>query len=70
MPSDAPLTEVSQVLQRMACNDLSQQAAENFPGIFGELACSANQAQDRVRNAVRIVKNIATGEISRKTWKY
>ncbi len=59
---EAAVTEVSQTLKRMASNDLSQQASGDFVGIFAELCRLANEAQDRVRNAVRILSNIAAGD--------
>jgi methyl-accepting chemotaxis protein len=59
------VTVVNRVLQRMANNDLSQRAPENLPGIFGELCISANQAQDRVRNAARILQDIAKGDFKK-----
>jgi methyl-accepting chemotaxis protein len=57
-----PLHEANDVLQRMAVNDLSKDAPENFPGVLGELCRSANAAQSRVQNAIRILKLVATGE--------
>ena len=59
-----PLHEVSSVLQRMAVNDLSKEAVETYPGVLGELCRSANQAQARVQNAIRIVQLVATGEFA------
>ena len=59
------VTEVNRVVKRMACNDLSQRAPGNLPGIFGDLCLSVNQAQDRVRNATRIVENIAKGDFQK-----
>jgi methyl-accepting chemotaxis protein len=59
-----PLHEVSSVLQRMAVNDLSKEAVETYPGALGELCRSANQAQARVQNAIRIVQLVATGEFA------
>jgi methyl-accepting chemotaxis protein len=56
------LQEINQVLGKMAVNDYSQSVRGAYPGIFAELAASANQALDRSRNAVRISNNIAAGE--------
>ncbi len=56
-----PVQEVALVLRRMAKNDLTQRASEHFVGIFAELCASTNEAQDRVRNATRILNDIASG---------
>ncbi len=62
---EAPVREVAALLQRMAANDLSQDAPNRFGGIFGELCDSANQAQSRIKNAIRILENIAAGDYTR-----
>jgi methyl-accepting chemotaxis protein len=55
------LWEVNQAHDRMAVNDVSEPVAENYPGIFGELCRSTNQAQGRLQNSIRILKLIAEG---------
>ncbi len=60
-----PVNEVAGLLKRMAANDLSQRAPDHFSGIFAELCTSANQAQDRIRNAIRVLENIAAGDYMR-----
>ena len=59
-----PLHQVNSVLQRMAVNDFSQPAPENYPGAFGELCRCANAVQARVQNAIRILQVIASGEFT------
>ncbi|MGB8886983.1 MAG: methyl-accepting chemotaxis protein [Candidatus Korobacteraceae bacterium] len=54
--------EVNKVLERMAVNDMSLAAAENYPGIFGELCRATNLVQGRTLNTIRIIKQIAIGD--------
>ena len=56
------LQEVNEILRRMAGNDYTTSVTGNYPGVFGELAQSANGALGRVKNAVRIMQNIAAGD--------
>ena len=56
------LLDIRNVQERLAVNDMSRQAAENYPGIFGELCRDSNAAQGRVKNAIRILKLIAVGD--------
>ena len=56
------LQETSEVLKRLAVNDYTVQVAGSYPGIFGQLGQSTNTAQERVKNTVRILQNIAAGE--------
>jgi methyl-accepting chemotaxis protein len=60
------VVEVNKVQERMAVNDMTVHAAENYPGIFGELCRSTNIAQGRVLNTVRVTKQIATGDFSQE----
>ncbi len=60
-----PLTEVKTVLSRLAMNDLSVSVAGTFPGAFGEIAAATNLAQERVKNSVRILGNIAAGDFKK-----
>jgi methyl-accepting chemotaxis protein len=59
------LMEASGVLDRMSVNDLSKKAAENYPGIFGEVCHSANAAQSRVLNATRVLRQVACGDFKK-----
>src|SRR5206468_3903187 len=59
------LQETAEVLRRLAANDYTVQVTGEYPGIFGQLAQAANQAQDRVKNAVRILGSIAAGDFKR-----
>ncbi|MFZ0793695.1 MAG: methyl-accepting chemotaxis protein [Candidatus Korobacteraceae bacterium] len=60
------VVEVHKVQEGMAVNDLSVHAAENYPGIFGELCRSTNIAQGRILNTVRITKQIASGDFKQE----
>ena len=56
------MVEANRVLQKMAVNDHSTQVQGTYPGIFGQVATATNQAQARVKNAIRILGNIAIGD--------
>ena len=56
------LVEANQVLQRMACNDFTVDVEGNYTGIFDEVKKATNQAQERIKNAVRIAEHVATGD--------
>ncbi len=60
------VVEVHKVQEGMAVNDMSVHAAENYPGIFGELCRSTNIAQGRILNTVRITKQIASGDFKQE----
>ena len=60
------LLEAGDTLRRLADNDLSKDARENYPGIFGELCRETNEAQGRVRNAVRILQDVAAGDFRKE----
>ena len=53
------MLDIRNVQERLAVNDMSRQAAENYPGIFGELCRDSNAAQGRVKNAIRILHVLA-----------
>ncbi len=57
------LREATSVTKRMADNDYSKGVDGKYEGIFGELAVGINGAQDRVRHATSIVKNISRGNL-------
>jgi methyl-accepting chemotaxis protein len=59
------LVEANQVLQRMAVNDHSTQVKGSYQGIFAEVATATNLAQDRVKNATNICKNVARGDFAK-----
>ena len=56
------VVEVNKVQERMAVNDMTVHASENYPGIFGELCRSTNIAQGRALNTIRVTKQIAIGD--------
>jgi methyl-accepting chemotaxis protein len=56
------LNESSRVMRLMAVNDYGSQVSGDYPGIFGELCTSTNQAQSRIRHAVEISQHIANGD--------
>jgi methyl-accepting chemotaxis protein len=60
-----PLTEVTQVMQRVAVNDHTSCVEGSYQGLFAELAKATNTASERVQNAVRILGNLAVGEYRR-----
>ena len=62
----AGLLEVNQAQERVALNDLSLQAREDHPGIFGDLCRASNAAQARVQNAIRILQKIACGDFKQE----
>ncbi len=47
-------------------NDLSLPAAENYPGIFGDLCRASNTAQGGVQNAIRVLQKIAAGDFKQE----
>lgn len=58
------LTEGRDVLGRMSLNDYTTQVEGSYQGIYAEIAMSVNAVSDRVRNVVRILNNIAAGDLS------
>lgn len=56
------LKEVNDVLQRMTVNDYTVHVKSNYEGIFGQLAEATNLAPTHVKNAIRILGNIAAGD--------
>jgi methyl-accepting chemotaxis protein len=56
-----PLTEITQIMQRVAVNDLTGRVAGSYQGSFAELANATNTASEQVRNTVRILGNLAAG---------
>lgn len=58
------LVEGNDVLKRMSENDHSKQVEGTYAGIYQEIAVSVNAVSDRVRNVVRILMNIAAGDLS------
>jgi len=57
------LVEVNKVLQLMAVNDYSRKVEGTYAGIFGDVALALNTAQERVNNSIRIMEELAEGEI-------
>jgi methyl-accepting chemotaxis protein len=58
------LTEASLVLAKMANNDYTTEVVGDYKGIYAQNAQSINSVIMRVRNTVRILKNIAVGNLS------
>ena len=56
------LIEANKVLQRMAVNDCTTAVEGSYQGIFAEMADATNLAQERVKNVVRILGNLAIGD--------
>jgi methyl-accepting chemotaxis protein len=57
------LVEANQVLQKMAVNDYTVKVEGTYQGIFGEVGTALNAAQGCVKNAIRIMEDLAKGEI-------
>ncbi len=60
-----PLGETSAVLSRLAANDLTVKVMGTYPGAFGEIANATNLAQERVKQTVEILGNMAKGEFKK-----
>ena len=56
------LVEANRVLQRMAVNDCSTRVEGAYPGVFDETAKAANGAQDRFKQAIRVIEMIGAGD--------
>ena len=56
------LGEVIRVLQRMIVNDYTCQIRGTYQGIFAELATLSTDAPKRIKNAIRILGNVAVGD--------
>jgi methyl-accepting chemotaxis protein len=59
------MVEANRVLQKMAVNDHTTKAEGTYPGIFGQVIAATNEAQSRVKNAIRILGNIAIGDYAK-----
>jgi len=57
------LQEGTAVIQRMAVNDYTKAVAENYVGIFADLASGINLVQERIHHLVRTAKNISQGNL-------
>jgi methyl-accepting chemotaxis protein len=60
-----PLAEIKHVLERMTVNDYTAKVEGSYEGIIGELAKQASDAPMRIKNAIRILGNIAIGDYSK-----
>jgi methyl-accepting chemotaxis protein len=60
-----PLAEIKHVLERMTVNDYTARVEGSFEGIVGELAKLASEAPVRIKNAIRILGNIAVGDYAK-----
>ena len=56
------VAEVKHVLERMIVNDYTAKVETSYEGIVGELAKVATDAPMRIKNAIRILGNIAGGD--------
>jgi methyl-accepting chemotaxis protein len=56
------LVETNSVLQRMAVNDLSKDVEGSYQGIFANVAKATNDAQDRFKHAISVVRMIGAGD--------
>jgi methyl-accepting chemotaxis protein len=60
-----PLADIKHVLERMTVNDYTAKVEGSYEGIVGELAKLASEAPVRIKNAIRILGNIAVGDYSK-----
>lgn len=58
------LVKVRDLLNRMSVNDYTLSMEGLFNGIFGELASGVNGVAERIRNTIRILNDIAEGDLS------
>ncbi|HWQ79676.1 MAG TPA: methyl-accepting chemotaxis protein [Anaerovoracaceae bacterium] len=58
------LAEGRDILVRMSENDYAKQVEGSYRGIYDEIASSVNAVSDTVRNIIRILDNIASGDLS------
>jgi methyl-accepting chemotaxis protein len=58
------LVEANTVLQGMAVNNYSSAVTGQYAGIFADVATAVNATQEKVRNVVRTVKNVAQGNLT------
>ncbi|WP_419822676.1 methyl-accepting chemotaxis protein [Anoxybacterium hadale] len=58
------LIEVRDLLNRMSVNDYTHTMEGRFNGIFEELASGINGVSQRIRNTIRILNDIAEGDLS------
>jgi methyl-accepting chemotaxis protein len=57
--------EVNQVLRRIIVNDYTSQIQGVYQGVYAELATLATNAPGRIKNAIRILGNVAAGNYSK-----
>ncbi len=58
------LTEGNRILALMSKNDTSQKIEADYKGIFGEIAQSVNTIEDSMKLVVKIVDDIANGDLT------
>ena len=58
------LVEGRDVLVRMSVNDYTRQVEGSYLGIYKDIAESVNGVSNRVQNVIRILNNIAAGDLS------
>jgi methyl-accepting chemotaxis protein len=56
------LVEANKVLQSMAVNDCTVRVEGSYQGIYAEVAKATNDAQDRFKHVVQVLRVIALGE--------
>ena len=59
----ASLSELTQVLQKMADNDYSERVKGKHDGIFENLARAVDTVQQRIRHLTSTVRNVSRGEL-------
>jgi len=59
------LVETNKVLQKVAVNDCTTNVEGSYPGVFAEVAKATNLVQERIKNTVRILGNIAIGDYAK-----
>lgn len=57
------LVEGKEVLERMSLNDFSTKVEGTYLGIYAEIANSVNMVSDRVTQMIRVINNIASGDL-------
>ena len=58
------LAEGRDILGDMSVNNYTKRVEGSYLGIYAEIAVSINAVSDRVRNTIRILNNIASGDLS------
>ncbi len=59
-----PLRVIHETLEKIAVNDHTVQLPTDYPGLFGQLAEAVNNTLTRLRNATRVMRNVAAGDFA------